>query len=259
LNKSFYRIYQNHNYFLTFISGRGSNYFKKYDLFTYAGLEIKLITRNKRVRGFFFLAVILLILFYYILPGNDEGLYFTFMVYILISGLFGYIFLQYLFSWESSYFDFIAATKFDILKYLKAKYLIYSILSVIVFLLFLPVVKSSKNEIHMILSALLYNLSFGYLICFFIATYNKSKIDLNRNLFFNLQGLNGSQVLGILIIVLIPCLFLFLLLFELNLTQSLFILNFLCIVALINQKKGWQIILNKLLQRRYINLDGYRE
>ena len=137
--------------------------------------------------------------------------------------------------------------------------MIYSILSVIVFLLFLPVVKSSKNEIHMILSALLYNLSFGYLICFFIATYNKSKIDLNRNLFFNLQGLNGSQVLGILIIVLIPCLFLFLLLFELNLTQSLFILNFLCIVALINQKKGWQIILNKLLQRRYINLDGYRE
>ena len=259
LKKGFYRIYQNQKYLLNYTASLASPYFIRNNLFTYAELEIKLITRNRRIRGFFLIAVVLLVMFYNILPRNDEGLYFTFMVYILISGMFGYIFLQYLFSWESSYYDFISSTKFDILKYLKAKYLIYLILSVILFIVFLPIIKPSKNEAHLFLSALLYNSSFGYFVCFFLATYNKSKIDLNGNIFFNLQGLNRTQVLGIILIILIPCIILFLLLFELNLTQSLLILNFLCIVALINQKKGWQVINNKLSQRKYINLEGYRE
>lgn len=258
IKQGFYNIYQNQKYFISYYSPIES-YFHKNNIFIYAELEIKLITRNKRIRGFFFIAAFLLFIFYYLLPRSNEGLYYTFIVYILISGLFGYMFLQYLFSWESSYFDFILSTKFDVLKYLKAKYLIYLILSIIVFIVFLPVIIKSMTEVHMFLSALLYNLSFGYFIFFFLATYNKSKIDLNGNIFFNYQGLNSTQFLGLIVIILFPSLILFLLLFEVNLTQSLFILNFLCLIALINQKWGWQIIYRKLLQRKFINLEGYRE
>lgn len=259
LKKGFYRIYQNQKLLLNYTVSPIKDSLLRNNLFTYAELEIKLITRNRRLKGFFLIAAFLLIMFYIIFPRNDEGLIFTFLVYILITGMFGYMFLQYLFSWESSYYDFIASTRFDIIKYLKAKYLIYLFLSLIVFLVFLPVIKPSKNEVHMFLSALLYNLSFGYLVSFFLATYNKSKIDLNGTVFFNLQGFNSTQLLGIMIIMLIPCFFLFLLLLALNLTQSLLIINFLCIVALINHKKGWQIIYKKLLLRKYINLEGYRE
>lgn len=258
IRKVFYKLYQNQRNFLKSTMLIDS-YSYKSNIFDYALLEIKLITRNKRLKGFFWLAVTLLILFYYMLPKNDEGVYFTFIIYILISGMFGYIFSQYLFSWESSYFDFIFSKKFDIQKYLKAKYLIYLFLSLIVLVVFFPVIKPSQIETHMFISALLYNLSYGYFICFFIATYNKYKIDLNSNIWFNLQGFNSYQVLGIMLIILIPCILLFFLSFKITLTQSLLILNFICIIALFNQKVAWQIINNQLLKRKYINLEGYRE
>jgi len=137
--------------------------------------------------------------------------------------------------------------------------MIYCILSIIVFTLFLVTTRPTKTEIHMFFSALLYNSGLGYFILIFFATYNKYRIDLNRNVFFNYQGINSVQVLGIILILLIPCLILFLLLLQVNLTYSLLIINFLCIVALINQNKIWKIIHNKLMQRKYINLEGYRK
>ncbi len=227
--------------------------------FDYILLELKLIMRNKRLRGFFLIAIILLVLFYKVLPQNDEGLYFTFIVYILLSGMFGYIFSQYMFSWESSFFDFILSKKFDILIYLKAKYLVYLILGLIVFIVFLPVVKPSKIELHLFFSALLYNSSFGYFICFFLATFNTTRIDLSGNLLFNYQGLNIIQVFGLLIILIVPIVTLSLLSIVLDLTQSLLIINFFCFIGLLNQQKGWQIILKQLNNRKYINTEGYRK
>jgi cellulose synthase/poly-beta-1,6-N-acetylglucosamine synthase-like glycosyltransferase len=123
----------------------------------------------------------------------------------------------------------------------------------------LLVVKPAKAEIHMFFSALLYNSGLGYFVLIFMASYNKSRIDLNRNIFFNYQGINSVQFLGVILIMLIPCLILFLLLLWVNLTHSLLIINFICIVALINQKKIWKIIHNKLSQRKYTNLEGYRK
>lgn len=259
LKKGFYRIYQNQKTLLNYPVSPCSHYFRENALFPYAILEIRLIARNRRPRGFFWIAVFFLVMFCMIIPRADKDLYLTFLVYILISGMFGYSFIQFLFSWESSYFDFISSAKFDIIKYLKAKYLIYIILSLIVFIIYLLVVKPAKAEIHMFFSALLYNSGLGYFVLIFMASYNKSRIDLNRNIFFNYQGINSVQFLGVILIMLIPCLILFLLLLRVNLTHSLLIINFLCIVALINQKKIWKIIHNKLSQRKYTNLDGYRK
>ncbi len=257
--KGFYGIYQNQRSLSDFTVKQTGHYYTKSDLFNYTRLEIRLIARNKRLRGFFLLSVLLITMFFSIMPENDEGFYYSFVVYVLISGMFAYMFIQFVFSWESSYFDLISATKFDIIKYLKAKYMIYCILSIIVFTLFLVTTRPTKTEIHMFFSALLYNSGLGYFILIFFATYNKYRIDLNRNVFFNYQGINSVQVLGIILILLIPCLILFLLLLQVNLTYSLLIINFLCIVALINQNKIWKIIHNKLMQRKYINLEGYRK
>ncbi|HPI69602.1 MAG TPA: DUF5687 family protein [Bacteroidales bacterium] len=257
LKNIIYRIYQDQKYQSDYPFLMNPYSFNS-DIINYALMEIKLIIRNKRLRGFFLFALIPLVLFYAILPENDEGLYFTFGIYIMISGMFGYIFLQYLFSWESSFFDFLMSKKFDMLKYLKSKYWIYSILSLIVFMVFLPLLSQSKTEIHMFLSALLYNSGFGYFLFFFLASYNRSRIDLEGNVFFNYQGLNKVQFLALTIIILLPLLLIFALSFIMTLTQSLLIMNFLSLVPLLYQNRVWQIIINQLLKRKYINLQGYR-
>jgi len=258
LKRNLYGIYQNESFNIFNLNFFILNPYRS-DLNYYVLLEIKLIIRNKRTRGFLLLALIMLVLFYNVLPQNNEGFYFTFIVYILLSGIFGYIFSQYMFSWESSFFDFILSKKFDLRKYLKAKYLIYLTLGVMVFIVFIPILKPSIKNIHLFFSAILYNSSLGYFISFFLATHNKDRIDLSRNIFFNLQGINSMQVLGLLLVLLIPSLILFLLSFVINMTQSLLILNLLCFIAIINQKKGWDIIIYQLLKRKYINMEGYRK
>jgi hypothetical protein len=228
-------------------------------LLDYIYLEFRLLIRNKRLKGLLILTIIMLTLFYYFLPRNSEGVFYTFIIYIIFSGFFGYIFLQYLFSWESAYFEFILSKKFDIIRYLKAKYYIYLVLGIICFLIFVPIIKPKLFDLHLFFSAVLYNSSFGYFIYFFLSTYNKDKIDITGDFLFNLQGFNRFQVLGLLFIIFIPYSILYLLSLIMKFTNGLLLFNFFCFLALVNQKKWWQIIHRQFYYRKYINLAGYRQ
>lgn len=240
-------------------SKRSKAPFLNSNFFWYASLEIKLISRNKRLKGFFISSIGLLFLFYYILQNNQNDIYFSFIIFIILSGIFGYIFSQYLFSWESSYFEFIVSTKFDLIKYLKAKHIIYVFLGFFVFLFFLPLIIQKKIDLHLFLTALLYNSCIGYFILFYMATFNRSRIELNSNGFFNPQGYNGAQVIAIFVILFFPFLMLLLLTASMNVTQSLLIINLLSICSLLNQKKWFKVILKQLSNRKYINLEGYKK
>jgi hypothetical protein len=225
----------------------------------YIVLELKLITRNKRVNSFFIMAIGFLILFYYALSDNQNGFYYSFIMYILISGMFGYIFSQYLFSWESGYSDFLFSTNFDFLRYLKTKYIIYLLLSFIVFLFFLPLIIQKEIGIHLFLTALLFNSCFGYFIFFYMATFNRTRIDLNKQIFFNLHGWNSTQLVALFIIIFPPLVLLVVLKTKLSDTQSLLIINLLCLFSLLNYRRWFKIILKQLLNRKYTNLEGYRK
>jgi len=229
------------------------------NIISYALLEIKLISRNRRLKGFFISAIGFLFLFYYTLQNKQIDIYFSLVMFIILSGIFGYIFSQYLFSWESSYFEFILSTKFDLIKYLKSKYLIYILSGIFVFLFFLPLVIQKKINIHLFLTALLYNSSFGYFVLFYMATFNCSRIELNDNFFLNLRGYNGTQVIAILFLLFLPCIILLLLTAVLNLTQSLLIINILSLFSLFFQKKWFKTILKQFSGRKYTNLEGYRK
>jgi hypothetical protein len=225
----------------------------------YILLEIKLIVRNRRIYGFFLMAIGFLFVFYYALLNNQYGLYYSFMIYIILSGIFGYLISQYLFSWESSYFDFLYSSNFDFLKYLKSKYIVYVFLGFVVFLLFVPLMILQKVELHLFVTALLFNSGIGYFIIFYTATYNTARIDLDRDIFFNLQGWNSIQMAAIFIIILFPILLLFTLSLFLSVNNSLLIINLLSFFSILKLNKWFRIILNKLKARKYINLEGYRK
>jgi hypothetical protein len=227
--------------------------------FWYGLLELKLIARNKRLKVLFISTIGFLFLFYSIIQNNQHNLYLSYVIFILISGLFGYIFSQYLFSWESSYFDFIISTKFDLVKYLKAKYLIYNFFGILVFLLFLPLVIQKIIDIHLFLTAILYNSSVGYFIMFYMATFNQSRIDLNGSVFFNYQGYNMTQFISIFIILFLACLLLFLLSSLVNLSLSLFIINILCLCSFFYRNTWFNLIIKQFNKRKYINIEGYRQ
>jgi hypothetical protein len=240
-------------------SDRAKIDFLNKNLLWYGLMEILLILRNKRLNVFFISSIGFLLLFYNILRNSSYNLYFSFIIFILLSGIFGYIFSQYLFSWESSYFDFIFSTKFNIIKYLKAKHKIYVSLGFLVFLIFLPIILHMEFGIHLFLTAFLFNSCIGYFILFFMATFNSSRIDLNSNIFFNHQGYNGTQFIAIFIILIIPNLILLLFNTIMSVNLSLLFINLLSIFSLLYQEKWFRIILRQLKNRKYINLEGYRK
>lgn len=229
------------------------------DIILYALLEIKLITRNKRLKGFFIIAIGFLFLFYYLLQNKQNGIYFSFIIYIFLTGIFGYIFSQYLFSWESSYFEFILSTKFNILKYIKAKYLVYGSFGIFVLLFFLPLIIQKKIDFHLFLSALLYNSGIGYFVIFYMATFNCSRIELNRNIFLNQQGSSSVQMIALVMILFLPLLMLLILTTFFNITQGLLVINLLSMLSLLNEKKWFRTIVKQFSNRKYINLEGYRK
>ena len=230
------------------------------DSLQYALLETRLILRNKRLQGFTFIASVLLLLFSLILPNAQLDLYFGFIVYTLISGIFGYVFSQYMFSWESSFFDFIYTKNFNIGEYIRAKYFIYTISSLIVFFLFIPVKTNySESRILLLLTASFYNISVGYFLFFLSATMNSSKIDLEGHILFNLQGFNPIQMLMLVFILFLPCLILFILKHFLTVKFCLIFLNLFCLISLINSSKWFSAILSQLNKRKYKNLEGYNK
>jgi hypothetical protein len=258
LKYSFYKISSENLRIFEFTSSIKTILFNN-NIGSYALLEIKLIERNKRLQGFFIIAILILIAFFYALQTKENGLYFSFAIYIIVSGIFGYIFSQYLYSWESSYFEFIWSTKFDLYKYLRIKYLLYVISGIIVCVFFFPLFIQGRISIHLFLTALLFNSCVGYFFSFFLATFNHYRIDLNRNIFFNLQGFNGTQLIGLSLIVLFPTLMLVTLTTFLEVSYSLIIINIICIFSICNQKRWFKLITKQLLKRKYINLEGYRK
>jgi len=223
----------------------------------YLLLEIRLIIRNKRLLGFLFMAIILLSLFYSLMKKNAIDVYNGLALYTLITGTFGYIYSQYMFSWESSYFEFIMARKFDIKKFIGAKYLLYVCSSIIIFFIFLF---ASPNLIrtNTLISATLYNISFGYFIFFLSATTNNSKIDLEGNILFNMAGFNPIQMAAITIIFILPCLVFYFLNSLFNELYSFVIFDIICLISLYFSPNWICSISNHLVKKKYKMLESFK-
>jgi hypothetical protein len=223
-------------------------------------IEISLVLRNKRVRSIFMIAIYLIILTYILFlikPINDT--YTLFFWYLCLSGVWGYSYLQYVFSFEGSFFDFISTASFNIYKYLQAKYFSIVFISLIIISTICPLVLIRNLNLHIIASAFLYNIGIGYFITLYSGTLNKTKVDLNSSILFNYQGYNSVQIISMSFAVCLPLVLLVFISSYLTQSYSLIILNILSIGSLLNYKKWFQIICKQISKRKYVNLEGYRQ
>jgi hypothetical protein len=179
--------------------------------------------------------------------------------YLCLSGVWGYSYLQVEFSLESSFFDFISTVNFDFNKYFKAKYIFIVVVSFLSVLISIPIIIIGNQNVHIVASALLYNIGIGYFLVFISAIFNKERLELNSSVFFNYQGYSAIQVISICIAIILPVAFLGISTLLFNVHVGLSIINIICIISLLNYKKWFQLILNQLSKRKYINLEGFRK
>lgn len=159
--------------------------------------EIKLILRNKRPRSS--LVVSLFFMFYglifYTNPQYQHMPGIKLLPAILMTGIFIISYGQYMFSWQASHFDGILVSKVEFKDFLRAKYLLFSLISTIVFILTIPYVYFGWHVLLVHFAMYLWNLGINTTIVLFFANRNYKRIDLSKGASFNWEGVGATQLL----------------------------------------------------------------
>ncbi len=224
-------------------------------------LEINLFARNKRPRQSLLILPLFVIYFLFISSkelgkGGNMGLFMILMCMSMGAAIYG----QFMFSWESSYFDGLMARKFNFKSYVLVKYYIMCALSTIVFLPFLIMhVVQGKVSPFTLVSFYLITIGFINFVIMWFATFNSGRIDLSQSQMFNYQGVKGSQFILTFLIMLVPF-GLFLLINHFT-NQTVASVVFSAIGLLFVATHQWwidNIIIRRFKARKYANMEGYR-
>jgi hypothetical protein len=160
-----------------------------------AANEIKLVLRNKRSRsalivGLFFLSYGLLS---YPNPKFSNMDSFKVFIGMFMTGIFIINYGQFMFSWQAPHFDGLLVNKITFTDFLKAKYLLFTIISTGFFLLTIPYVYFGWRILVVHFIMFLWNIGVNTTLVLFFANRNYKRMDLSKGAVFNWEGMSGNQ------------------------------------------------------------------
>jgi hypothetical protein len=160
-----------------------------------AANEIKLILRNKRSRSALIMGLFFMFygLIFYTNPKMGES--FKIFVGMFMTGVFIINYGQFMFSWQASHFDGLLVSKVNFKDFLKAKYLLFTIVSTVAFLLTIPYIYFGWKVVLIQFIMYLWNLGVNTTIVLFFANRNYKRIDLSKGASFNWEGVGATQLL----------------------------------------------------------------
>jgi hypothetical protein len=157
--------------------------------------EIKLILRNKRPRSALIMS--LFFLFYGLVFYNNPKLGESFKVFVgmFMTGIFIISYGQHMYGWQATHFDGIMVSKVSFTDFLKAKYLLFTLVSTAAFILTIPYVYFGWGTLMIHFVMYLWNLGVNTTIVLFFANRNSKRIDLSKGAAFNWEGVGITQLL----------------------------------------------------------------
>jgi hypothetical protein len=222
--------------------------------------EIKLILRNKRPNSAIKMSCISLFygLLFYKNPGLRHSDYPMIFAGMFMTGVFIINYGQFMFSWQASHFDGLLVSKLKFGDFLRAKYLLFTMVSTVAFIVTIPYVYFGWRVLLIHFVMYLWNLGVNTTIILFFANRNSRRIDLSKGAAFNWEGVGGTQWLISLPLFLTP--FIIYLPFSLLHCPNLGIaLLAIAGLSLIITRSFW---INKLeadfYQRKFTIAEGFR-
>ena len=158
-----------------------------------AANEIKLILRNKRSRSALIMGLFFMFygLIFYTNHIYGEG--WKVFVGMFMTGIFIINYGQFMFSWQASHFDGLLVNKINFTDFLKAKYLLFTIISTGFFLLTTPYAYFGWRVLLIHFVMFLWNIGVNTTMVLFFANRNYKRIDLSKGAAFNWEGVSGNQ------------------------------------------------------------------
>ena len=221
-------------------------------------LEIRMLWRKKRTRQVVFTSLLLAGLgFMYVLtPMYADNLVIQGFGFIILTGALVLNYGQFMFSWESRYFDGFLTRDIDFRDMVKAKLVFLQISCAVFFALTVPVfIAFARGQLVLYLGFLCFNVGFSSVLVLLMATFNSKRIYLSQSSFANWEGTSIHHFILVLPLVLGPALLLYLLDDRLVIVA---ILGGGGVVSALAQKLWIDLLARRLARRKYRMADGFR-
>jgi hypothetical protein len=158
-----------------------------------AANELKLVLRNKRSRSALIMGLFFMLYGLIFYPNPVYGESWKVFVGMFMTGIFIINYGQFMFAWQASHFDGLLVSKISFTDFLKAKYLLFTIVSTGFFLLTIPYVYFGWRTLMIHLIMYLWNIGINTTMVLFFANRNYKRIDLSKGAAFNWEGVSGNQ------------------------------------------------------------------
>ncbi len=231
------------------------------ELGEYLKLEIKMVIRNRNTKIGFFSAIavasVFSILISYTNIYNDEFSKNYFCLYNFL--IFGTMFITKVMSYEGNYIECLLVHKENILKLLEAKYIFYSLMLLIPFIIMIPAIIAGKFSLLQLVAYMSFTMGSCYCLLFQLAVFNRQTIPLNQKI----TGRNGqsNSWLPFIITMVAFCapIGIYFLLNAFMSTTGVYIVLFTTGLIFIVSERFWmRNIYKRMMKRKYKNLEGFR-
>lgn len=174
----------------------GSNWLSRYGkVGQLMGLEVKLIFRTKRSRGYLFLGLVILLIPLYLFTEDSIGPFAYILGSSLCTGVIAQNHGQLMLSWNSRHFDLLLSRGNSIHDIFKAKYYVLALTCLIWYLLMLPYYFVDPIFMAYTTAMLLVNASYPIFLYMLLASFNSKAIDPNEEGAFSTNGFGAAHYL----------------------------------------------------------------
>jgi hypothetical protein len=182
-----------------------------------------------------------------------------FLIYmgIIIVGIFLISYGQFIFGWESSYFDSILANPVNYISYFRAKLYLMVISCTLFYILTLGYAYFGTQVLLVNTAVFFYNIGVNTYVLFFLACLNRKRLDLDASI-MSTQGKGAGQYLTIVPTLLLPTIIFVPFAIYDSSRLGLIVLTVLGIAGLIFQKPIMKLIIAFFYKNKYKLATAFR-
>lgn len=231
------------------------------DIAPFMQLDLKLIWRNKRTKmqAIMSLAMVFYGLFFYGMDTYGPTSTIYVFVGIFMTGMFLSNFGQFIPAWDSEYYSMMMSQNIPLRKYLESKVLLISVSIVVMFLLSIPYVYFGWQALAINAACAVYNFGVNIPVILYFGSFNKKRIDLTKSALANTQGMSATQFLVMLPLMVVPCIFYFVLKTFVSFEVAIAMLSIFGIIGLALRKQFMNLVTEAYRKKKYGMIAGFKE
>jgi len=223
--------------------------------------EWKLIVRNKRLQQLFIVSVIFLPLIIYMQFADSILL----KEYFILKECFLWAIFAtpanlatLAFSMNAIFMEKLVITRGAIFQLLQAKYRLYSMISIALFILFLPSMYLGIKFIELI-AAFLFSVGFVFFGLFLTSLSSYRPFNINANYFCNFQGFDAANYFFPILVIMVAVGFIALFYWLFNETVTLIAMSISGLIFMATNKIWLRNISTSFEKSKYRRLECFRE